>query len=79
MKVHALADLKTLQRAMAARAAREAAEREGARQAQLQREREHRLFELAVGPVQPIACKGRIAPHRLAVAPLLSVAMISML
>ena len=70
MKVHALADLKTLQRAMAARAAREAAEREAARAAQLQREREHRLFELAVGPVQPIACKGRIAPHRLAVAPL---------
>jgi DNA-nicking Smr family endonuclease len=70
MKVHALADLKTLQRAMAARAAREAAEREAARQAQLQREREHRLFELAVGPVQPIACKGRIAPHRQAVAPL---------
>lgn len=69
MKVHALADLKTLQRVMAARAAREAAEREAARAAQLQREREHRLFELAVGPVRPIACGGRIAPRPAAVEP----------
>lgn len=70
MKVHALAELKTLKRVMAERAAVQAAEREAARAAQIQREREQRLFELAVGPVQPVACNGRIAPRAVAVEPL---------
>lgn len=70
MKVHALAELKTLKRVMAERAAVQAAEREAARAAQIKREREQRLFELAVGPVKPVACKGRIAPRAVAVEPL---------
>jgi len=70
MKVHALAELKTLKRVMAERAAVQAAEREAARAAQIQRECEKRLFELAVGPVQPVTCKGRIAPRAVAVEPL---------
>jgi DNA-nicking Smr family endonuclease len=69
MKVHALADLKTLQRAMAQRAAALAAAQEAARAVRLQREREQRLFECTVGPVQPIACGGRIAPRAGAVEP----------
>ncbi len=63
MKVHTLADLKTLKRAMADRAAALAAQLEAARAAHLRREREKRLFELAVGPVLPIRDPGRIAPR----------------
>lgn len=70
MKVHALADLKTLQRVLAERAAREAAEREAARAAQQRREREQRWFALAVGPVQPLPPQGRIDPRPAPVAPL---------
>jgi DNA-nicking Smr family endonuclease len=70
MKVHALADLRTLQRVMAERAAVEAARREAERQAALQRERERRLFELAVGPVRPVNQGGRVEPWRAEVEPL---------
>jgi DNA-nicking Smr family endonuclease len=70
MKVHALADLRTLQRVMADRAAAEAARRESERQATLQRERERRLFALTVGPVRPVRHGGRIEPWRAEVEPL---------
>ena len=70
MKVNAFADLKTLQRVMNERAAVPAAALGAARAARLRREREQRLFELAVGPVQPIAHSGRIAPRPVAVEPL---------
>lgn len=69
MKVHTLANLKTLKRAMADRAAALAAQREAAREAQLRRDREKRLFELTVGPVMPIANPGRIAVRPTAAAP----------
>lgn len=69
MKLHALADLKALKRAMAARAAEAAAQRAAAREAERQREREHRLFALSVGPVQPLPPHGRIEPRRLDVPP----------
>ena len=70
MKVNTLADLNALKRAMADRAAALAAQREAARQAQLRREREKRLFELAVGPVKPLPDTGRIPPPMGNVAPL---------
>mgnify|MGYP000909567815 CR=1 FL=1 len=70
MKVHTLAELKAFKRAMAERAAAEAAQREAERIAALQRERERRLFELAVGPVQPIPQPGRIEPRPVPVAPI---------
>ncbi|QHE84462.1 Smr/MutS family protein [Hydrogenophaga sp. BPS33] len=70
MKVNTLAELKVIQRAIAERAAREAAQREAERLAALRREREHKLFELAVGPVKPLVrAMGRIEPHRTPVAP----------
>jgi DNA-nicking Smr family endonuclease len=69
MKVHAMADLKTLQRVMAMRAAEEAARREAERQIARQREREQRLFSLAVGPVLPLPPHGRIEPRQLDVPP----------
>jgi DNA-nicking Smr family endonuclease len=70
MKVNTLADLKALKRAMAERAAAEAIQREAARQAELRREREQRLFAHAVGPVQAIANPGRIEPRPVPVEPL---------
>ncbi|MDM7941224.1 MAG: Smr/MutS family protein [Hydrogenophaga sp.] len=70
MKVNTLADLKALKRAMAERAAAEALQREVARQAELRRERERRLFALAVGPVQAIVDPGRIEPRPTPVEPL---------
>jgi DNA-nicking Smr family endonuclease len=69
MKVHTLAELKALKRAMAERAAAEAAQREADRLMALKREREHKLFELAVGPVKPIAHPGRIEPRAVPVDP----------
>jgi len=69
MKVHTLAELKAFKQAMAERAAAEARRREAERLAALRREREHRLFELAVGPVQPIAHPGRIEPRPVPVDP----------
>lgn len=70
MKVNTLADLKALKRAMAERAAAEAIQREAQRQAELQRDRERRLFAHAVGPVQAIASTGRIEPRPVPVEPL---------
>lgn len=59
MKVRALADLKALQKVIAQRAASEAAEREAERLRQQRLDREKRLFELAVGPVQPLSAPPR--------------------
>jgi DNA-nicking Smr family endonuclease len=64
MKVRALADLKTLQKVIAQRAAAEAAAREAERQRAQRLDREKRLFELAVGPVRPLP------QHRRAVHPI---------
>lgn len=60
MKVRALADLKTLQKVIAQRAAAEAAAREVERLHALRVEREKRLFELAVGPVRPLLHHRRV-------------------
>lgn len=54
MKVHALADLKTLQKALAARRAADTARREAEAQAMRQRQAERQWFAHAVGPVQPL-------------------------
>jgi DNA-nicking Smr family endonuclease len=64
MKVTALSELKSIRDALAERRAREAAEREAQRQAAARRERERRLFELAVGPVQRLPAHGRAEPER---------------
>jgi DNA-nicking Smr family endonuclease len=69
MKANTLAELKALKRAMAERAAAEAIQREARRQAELKREREQRLFALAVGPVQALANPGRIEPRAVPVEP----------
>ncbi len=69
MKVRTLAELQAFKRAMAEEAAAEVARQEAQRLVQLRREREQKLFALAVGPVQPLADKGRIAPHRVPVDP----------
>ena len=60
MKVRALADLKTLQKVIAQRAAAEAAAREAERLHALRMDREKRLFELAVGPVRPLPHHRRV-------------------
>lgn len=70
MKANTLAELKALKRAMAERAAAQAIEREALRLAELKREREQRLFALAVGPVQAIPHPGRIEPRPVPVAPI---------
>ena len=60
MKVRSFAELKPLQKLIAQRAAAEAAARE-AQRLHLQRlDRERRLFELAVGPVQPLPAARRV-------------------
>lgn len=69
MKVRTLAELQALKRAMAEQAAVEAARQEAERLLQLRREREQKLFALAVGPVRPLADKGRIPPRRVPVDP----------
>ena len=69
MKVRTLAELQAFKRAMAEQAAAEATRREAERLSQLRREREQKLFALAVGPVQPLADKGRIPPRRVPVDP----------
>jgi len=71
MKVNTLAGLKALKRTLAEQAGREAAQREADRLAALKREREQKLFELAVGPVQPVPARpgGRATPHRAPVEP----------
>jgi len=60
MKLRSLADLKSLQKAIAQRAAAEAAAREVERLRLLRQDRERRLFELAVGPVQPLVVAHRV-------------------
>ncbi len=69
MKVRTLAELQAFKRAMAEQAAAEAARLEAERLLQVRREREQKLFALAVGPVRPLADKGRIPPHRVPVDP----------
>lgn len=64
MKVNTLGELKAIRNALAERRAREAAEREAERLAAVRREREHRLFEIAVGPVQRLPAHGRAQPPR---------------
>ena len=64
MKVHALSDLKPIARRLAEQRAREAARLEAEQLAARRRDREHRLFELAVGPVQHLRPHGRVE-HRL--------------
>jgi len=64
MKVNTLGELKAIRNALAERRAREAAEREAERLAAARREREHRLFEIAVGPVQRLPAHGRAQPPR---------------
>ena len=64
MKVNTLGELKSIRSALAERRAREAAEREAERLAAVRREREHRLFEIAVGPVQRLPAHGRAQPPR---------------
>ncbi len=54
MKVNALADLKHLQRVLAARREAEAARREAEERAARQRQRERQWFAHAVGPVTPL-------------------------
>jgi len=60
MKVRSLAELKTLQKVIAHRAAAEAAAREAERLRLQRLDRERRLFELAVGPVQPLVAARRV-------------------
>ncbi len=60
MKVRSLADLKTLQKVIAQRAAAEAAAREAERLRLQRADREKRLFELAVGPVKPLVAARRV-------------------
>jgi DNA-nicking Smr family endonuclease len=69
MKVRTLAELQAFKRAMAEQAAAQATRKEAERLVQLRREREQKLFALAVGPVQPLADKGRIPPRRVPVDP----------
>lgn len=64
MKVTALSELRSIRNALAERRARELAEREAERLAAARRERERRLFEIAVGPVQRLAAHGRVEPNR---------------
>jgi DNA-nicking Smr family endonuclease len=64
MKFKQLADLLPLRRALLERAAALAAQHEAQRLAQLRQDREARLFELAVGPVRPLADKRRVVHPR---------------
>ena len=69
MKVRTLAEIKAFKRVMAEQAAAEATRQEAERLLQVRREREQKLFALAVGPVRPLADKGRIPPRRVPVDP----------
>jgi DNA-nicking Smr family endonuclease len=69
MKVHSLADLKTLKPVLSARAAAAAAEREAQHQQAMRVDRERRLFELAVGPVQPLVSQRRVVHPSRPVSP----------
>ena len=67
--VRAFADLLPLRKVLTERAAAEAAAREAARLQAIREDRERRLFELAVGPVQPLAATPRVAHAPTAVEP----------
>lgn len=69
MKLRAFSDLGMLRRTMAEQAAAESVQRETERLARQRLERESRLFASAVGPVQPIADPGRVAPSVTPIAP----------
>lgn len=69
MKLNALSELKAVRQALAEQRAREAAELEAERLAALRRDRERRLFELAVGPVMPLPAQGRREPPAPRVSP----------
>ena len=69
MKVRSLAELKTLHKVIAQRAAAEAAAREAERLRLQRLDRERRLFELAVGPVQPLVHARRVHHPPRAVEP----------
>ena len=60
MKVHSLFDLGAIQAVLAQRAAAEAAALAAARALAEREDRERRLFELAVGPVQPLRVARRV-------------------
>jgi len=70
MKLRSLAELKTFQKVIAQRAAAEAAAQEAERLRQVRLDREKRLFELAVGPVQPLVTPRRVHHPSRPVAPL---------
>lgn len=67
--VRAFADLMPLRQALAERAALEAAAREAARLKAIREDRERRLFELAIGPVQPLNATQRVAHPIIPVEP----------
>ena len=67
--VRAFADMLPLRKALTERAAAEAAAREAARLQAIREDRERRLFELAVGPVQPLTATQRVAHPPTAVEP----------
>jgi len=71
MKTRALSDLLPLRHALQTRAAQAQAEAAAARLRAQQEERERRLFELSVGPVQPLRAARRVqhTPERLAPLP----------
>lgn len=69
MKVRSLSELKTLHQVIAQRAAAEAAAREAERLRLQRLDRERRLFELAVGPVQPLVQARRVHHPPSPVAP----------
>lgn len=71
MKTRALSDLLPLRHALQTRAAQAQAEAAAARLLAQQEERERRLFELSVGPVQPLRAARRVQhiPERLAPLP----------
>jgi len=70
MKLRSLAELKTLQKLIAQRAAADAAARETERLRLHRQDREKRLFELAVGPVQPLSTARRAVHPPRHVAPM---------
>ena len=67
--VRTFADLMPLRKVLAERAATEAAALEAARQQAIREDRERRLFELAVGPVQPLMAVQRAKHAVLPVEP----------
>jgi DNA-nicking Smr family endonuclease len=69
MKFKSLAELAPMQRELGRRAAEARAAREAERLEQQRRERESRLFELAVGPVRPLPHHRRVVHSSVPVSP----------